>query len=458
MRLLPRTARGTWLLAGAVWLAWCGAVWSVLPVRPRAVWTMPEPSRIIGFLPNTSTLVTAAFVEEQRTRGGTPIGHLSGPLRFWDPSGAAVRGPLLGPSDAFTEVRLSPTGRFAALDWGRRRPHRVVFLPDGLILDPPERVEDLQSFPPVEDSDRWLIVVPDTHSPHTRVWDLKDRRDCGTLRAWGHLYASSDDGRRIVTEVSSPDEVYRLGVWDVEAVRTVFTLPSEHRGMDVTDLSADGAVLAVGRLGVYEGDTGMLTECWSIPRGEQLVAIRNTDRAMFPPDGQILVTHSGASPSAEETRLTVWDLTTRSPRAAFSLPTSEGWRFRPSTLADPSFSPDSRVLALPGALPPWPPLLQWAKRLGVRWPFESSAERLVTRLLDVRAGRWLGEVPAHLNTVGWFPDGTALTTLNGEGTELFIWDIPPRKPLAWLFAAAALLALPLAWLARRRIRRLRPAA
>src|SRR5262245_4425242 len=42
IRLLPRTPRGTWLLAGAVWLAGVGALWYLVPAVPRAEWTLPE--------------------------------------------------------------------------------------------------------------------------------------------------------------------------------------------------------------------------------------------------------------------------------------------------------------------------------------------------------------------------------------------------------------------------------
>jgi hypothetical protein len=53
-------------------------------------------------------------------------------------------------------------------------------------------------------------------------------------------------------------------------------------------------------------------------------------------------------------------------------------------------------------------------------------------------------------------DGRTLVVQDSiTGGALRVWDIPPRKPLAWLLAAAGLLALPVAWLARRRARALR---
>jgi hypothetical protein len=49
-------------------------------------------------------------------------------------------------------------------------------------------------------------------------------------------------------------------------------------------------------------------------------------------------------------------------------------------------------------------------------------------------------------------DGRTLA-IRGDGI-VRLWDIPPRKPLAWFLAAAGLLAMPVAWLARRRARAL----
>jgi hypothetical protein len=52
------------------------------------------------------------------------------------------------------------------------------------------------------------------------------------------------------------------------------------------------------------------------------------------------------------------------------------------------------------------------------------------------------------------PDGRSFAALDTAG-NIAIWDLPPRKPLGWFALAAGVLALPIAWLARRRVRRLR---
>jgi WD40 repeat protein len=51
------------------------------------------------------------------------------------------------------------------------------------------------------------------------------------------------------------------------------------------------------------------------------------------------------------------------------------------------------------------------------------------------------------------PDGRTFVSASLDG-QLEFWDVPPRKPLTWFAIAAGVWALPVAWLARRRTRRL----
>jgi hypothetical protein len=52
------------------------------------------------------------------------------------------------------------------------------------------------------------------------------------------------------------------------------------------------------------------------------------------------------------------------------------------------------------------------------------------------------------------PDGRTVVCANLDG-EIEFWDVPAKKPLGWFAFTAGVLALPFAWLARRRVRRLR---
>jgi hypothetical protein len=48
MPLLPRSRRGTWLLAGAVWLVACAGLWWALPFKPLAEWHFGAQRSILG--------------------------------------------------------------------------------------------------------------------------------------------------------------------------------------------------------------------------------------------------------------------------------------------------------------------------------------------------------------------------------------------------------------------------
>src|SRR5262245_41398443 len=186
MRLLPRTSRGTWLMAAVTWLAGCSAVWWVLPVRPRAAWLMPGPSQIVGCLPNSSVLVTTGLEEVRRLGGG--------PLRFWNSHNGTLWREFLQPLDSIGDVRFSPTGRFVSVNSDAGQTLKIFFPNENLAFEPPHRVEDLRSFPAVEDADRWLHVLesdpPEARAP-LRVWDLKERRECGAIPARATLGASA---------------------------------------------------------------------------------------------------------------------------------------------------------------------------------------------------------------------------------------------------------------------------
>ena len=81
MQVLPRTPRGMWLRAGAVWLAGVAALWWVLPYRPRAAWPTEEPAVVHGFIPGTAVVLTS--MPWSATIDGPP-GPMLGPLAARD--------------------------------------------------------------------------------------------------------------------------------------------------------------------------------------------------------------------------------------------------------------------------------------------------------------------------------------------------------------------------------------
>src|SRR4051794_36624212 len=80
MRLLPRTRRGTWLLAVLVWAVGCTALWWAVPPRPRAEWALTPADQCmpVAFVPGRRAVLTYPLVavgDSHVTRG---------PVRLWD--------------------------------------------------------------------------------------------------------------------------------------------------------------------------------------------------------------------------------------------------------------------------------------------------------------------------------------------------------------------------------------
>src|SRR5262245_23515558 len=97
IRLFPRSPRGTWLLAGAVWLAGCGTLWWALPPAPTAEWTVPdfteqwgtavEPDLVAVNSRNGIAAIAGhqfAFSYIGHPDGMNYLNHYRGPVRVFD--------------------------------------------------------------------------------------------------------------------------------------------------------------------------------------------------------------------------------------------------------------------------------------------------------------------------------------------------------------------------------------
>src|SRR4051794_5849467 len=88
MRLLPRTPRGTWALAAAVWLAGCAAIWAVLPGVPRVVIPYADAGMPNGFTADGRGVYGYVYGSFDPSRDYLRIGAggpaPDGPFRIWD--------------------------------------------------------------------------------------------------------------------------------------------------------------------------------------------------------------------------------------------------------------------------------------------------------------------------------------------------------------------------------------
>src|SRR5262249_51810554 len=95
MSLLPRTPRGTILLAAIVWLSGASVIWYTLPVAPRRGWQPTEDAIAIGFLTDSKTVITA-------------VGRFGnkGPIQALDVDSGELRAACLTADD---RIHVSPT-------------------------------------------------------------------------------------------------------------------------------------------------------------------------------------------------------------------------------------------------------------------------------------------------------------------------------------------------------------
>jgi WD40 repeat protein len=383
MRILPRSAKGTWLLAAAVWVGLCGIAWWVTPVVPRAEWTVPEPCQLEGFLPDGKELLTSLH-RIVWDGGCMPVVHRDDPFRVWK----ASTGRLLG---TYQSRDLSPF---------------------------PER--------------RTPNCPPNTE-----------------------FEAVSPDGGSLAASVREGESLREIGVWEAGSLRRIGTIPMP-AGVKYVKvyLSSAGKVLAASSIDPQKRSGDAM--CWETATGRELLRVADAWGQMaLSPDGNTLVTISDRIDSARDGMvgyaLSAWDVGTGRKRFTLGL-AGHGFVVNWDSAL---ISHDGQTIAAPTGNGPVDPLGNLARRLGISWPFGNLATGEHIAIFDAATGRELGNVSGKFDDSVWSPDGKQLATLDRDRQLVRVWDIPPRKPLTWFALAAAVLALPLAWLARRRVRQLR---
>ena len=107
MRLLPRTAKSTWLLATATWVGLCALTWAATSVRPRTVWFGVRETALIGFLPGSPVVVTNRVESDDAIGAET---H-TGPIRFWNLESGDFN-DWFSPTEGIGDSAISPDGRW----------------------------------------------------------------------------------------------------------------------------------------------------------------------------------------------------------------------------------------------------------------------------------------------------------------------------------------------------------
>src|SRR5262245_21410136 len=196
MRLLPRTVRGTWLLAGAVWLAGAAAFWSVLGPLPRASWSLSGEQDAVGFVPGTRTFVTKSAGPRGIDDGGL-VGDPVGPLTFWD-GDTRSRHSWFTAADRLGLTRLSPDGRWVVVGqgpWDDMRLHLYERATGRLAFTFPLHAQGLEDASFSEDGRRLVYGDHRDGVSILRVWDLDTLRERATVPNADAPFAFSPDGR-----------------------------------------------------------------------------------------------------------------------------------------------------------------------------------------------------------------------------------------------------------------------
>jgi hypothetical protein len=464
--ILAKTVRGTWLLAGAVWLTLCGVAWSVLPVRPRTVISVDD--RLLWFRLSPDGRYCAVFTHHGPKDAST--------LRVWDAwTGSPVANmPALRYDDRWLQGFLFTPGGSELLvpeNAPASPAYQLWDLRTGSVRTPglPQKMEGSHMvFAPGGD----LLAVTtarDSSDHRVRLLEFPSLRTRAELAGARTPLAFSPDGRLIVTTpdgkvgggaadgrviVTTPDERQDRGVsldvWDVAAVRKLASFQTGYRIYQF-QFSPDGRWFVTSSArpkpggGLHESFWPP-TQVWDVRSGQEMMAV----------DGSQLHITGG-----DNFRLYVWkSLLIQCHEASGHVST----RF---AFPDGSYSQwampvaSANVVAVLGnEIPLWDRLHEWLQGRGVtlwtKGPAPDPPQRVID-LIDFKAGRRTGTVPADSQEFQFSADGRTFANYHSE-QFLDIWDVPLRPSRLWFLAVAVLLALPLAWLARRRVRRLRPAA
>jgi hypothetical protein len=438
MRLLPRSARWTWLAAVIIWLALNWLLWSLIPTRPKASWAIPDETTILAISADGEVVRTV-----ERMNHDTPYRAVVRHTGF--SAQARDQVAVLPGTENFEIARVSPDGNWLLLK--KVAAGRKTFA----LADTVSGETKTLDFAPAQE--RPDGMMPDTgrsdaeFSPDGRVLTIPDPDRDGGFLAWRLPYtkmatryapadwppAFSPDGR-FLAWVRPPCREHaksELVVVEVEsgAERAVFR---QSGSIEILRFTDDGQSLIC-----KVSDTDELV-CYWLDGRERWTTRR-----------QIFLSRSGPFLAQAEWRddgkhrVTVCGANDGVVLSEIPLPADTHWvdMLSPRTLAFTEYSPEPSTIK------------RYLSNWGLGRILPENHENLC--LFNVATGQAQGTVPLEpgLEYFAVTPHGRAIAVVS-KGL-LQVWDIPPRKSLGWFAAFAAILALPIAWLSRRRVHRLR---
>jgi hypothetical protein len=426
-RLLPRSITGTWLLAAAVWLGLCGLIWTLLPPQPRAEW--PDPGeRYVHHV-----LADGPLVDTRRVpRSVKPGDHIDGPGRIFDAATGRVR-EIGGPGDDRPIVAVSPDCAWVVANYaGRLELSRADGGPSTeLPFQAAAGPKPFLAFAFSPDIGLLAYRDEEDRQPVLRLFDLTANLPAARIAGAEWPVAFAADGRTIAYHTLTPEWI--IADWPSEKIK--FRCPIGNFAS--AELSADGSRFA--QFALWEKQ--YWASVWNVATGRQLCNIPYEKAAYALDDLRRLVT---VGRSTED--ISVWDA---DGGALVAQPSLNGRHF---ALGGQGVAADGRMLVTtPDGR--FAQVRDWLRRhapwLGV------AAPGFRALVIDVTTGQLMDELPGPFGHFALTPDGKSVAVLGGG--VLRVYDLPLRKPLGWFAALAGILALPPAWWARHRARRLRSA-
>jgi hypothetical protein len=421
-----------WLVAAVVWLGLVAVAWFILPPRPRAVWAdVPPVAWARVALPGTphTVLVPPAV-------GVSPTAPNA--IVLWD-SAAGRAHELFSDEDDLPAYGFSPDGTWLLLDVDNRlqlcRVATAAVVADlGLTDRPPDDWRRRYAFAP----DGATLAYSDWVGDRSvvRLFELNALRPAGTVAGAEAPLAFSPDGHAFAYRAGGECVV---ADWPGNAVRGRVA----DDGASRYELSPAGDRLFRVHVDGDERRVG----CWDVAAGRCLWEVKTTNETALPGDRHWLF-EQRCCDDLQAAEMTVTDTETGEVRGRFQLAGGECVVNVPQ-----SSSPAGPLVAVVSESPDdhvgrW--LQTWLPQLGVR---ENPGR---VRLVDVTTGKTECDIPGAMGEATFTPDGRGV--LVRSGTTLTLWDVPPRVPWTWLAAVAAVLAVVVAIVTRRRIVRASGAA
>jgi hypothetical protein len=288
-----------------------------------------------------------------------------------------------------------------------------------------------------------------------RLWDLRAERVVGEINDAKPPVVVAANGRALAFVATSQGRGM-IRIAELPDLRTLAEFPTENERVTDLCISADGGRVAA----VYYRPVGRLppswsVRCWDTTSGTELVSEPEASVMRLAADGETLVTYATPS-SPRAKRLVAWDLSSGRPRWERELPNLGG-----ANLNEVAVEPLRGCVTVVYAHDnPWNGIRDRVEKAGVKWPFSQQTVSLTSEMIDIESGRSVMSLPFAL--YGAFetaagPIAVASTfdlKVDNAAPRVDVWDIPPRKSVTWFTAGAAMLAVPLFLIGRRRARRL----